>query len=102
MINKLSFAGEQAQQTFEHTVTTIKKTYQKQIDLIDKKIEDAAKEMEFSIKISFKEIEGMDDTMAKHLKLYYITQGYNAAYLFNAQCIKIYWGLNWNEYSLSV
>jgi hypothetical protein len=59
MINKLSFAGEQAQQTFEHTVTTIKKTYQKQIDLIDKKIEDAAKEMEFSIKIYFEEIEGI-------------------------------------------
>ena len=102
MINKLSFNGDRAQQTFADTVTSIKKKYQKQIDLIDKKIEDAAKEMEFGIKISFKEIEGMDDAMAKHLKLYYITQGYNAAYSFNAQYIKIYWGLNWNEYSLPV
>jgi hypothetical protein len=58
--------------------------------------------MEFSIKITFKEIEEMDDVIAKKLKLYYITQGYNAAYSFNAQYIKIYWGLNWNDYSLPV
>ena len=99
MNSNVKILENNAQKSFDRTISAIKERYGKEIDLINGLIDQATSKMEFKLNLNCINYDWLNDEVARKLRLYYISQGYNANYYTSNNSLIIFWGMKWQDYT---